>query len=213
MTISGAVAGWQLLLDAHGTKGFDELLIPAARCAEEGFPVHQRVAWDWSMYEDKLRRAGNALFLPGGRAPHEGDRFVQTALAGTLRAIAKRGADAFYTGPVAADMAATLKAAIETKVLAGSRGHYRLTREVQKVQVPATVQAVLAARIDRLPHEAKRLLQARAVIGKDVSLALLQDIADLSEEARAATWPCSRPASFCTRSACSRAWSTRSATR
>ena len=93
------------------TKGFDELLLPAIRCAEEGFPVHQRVAWDWSMHEDKLRRAGNTLFLPDGRAPREGDRFVQTALASTLRAIAKRGADAFYTGPVAADMAATLKAA------------------------------------------------------------------------------------------------------
>ena len=111
VTIPGAVSGWQLLLDAHGTKGFDELLQPAIRCAEEGFPVHSRVAWDWSMQEDKLRRAGNQLFLPGGRAPREGDRFVQTALAGTLRAIAKRGADAFYTGPVAADMAATLKAA------------------------------------------------------------------------------------------------------
>ncbi len=100
-----------MLLDAHGTKGFDELLAPAIRCAEEGFPVHSRVAWDWSMQEDKLRRAGNRLFLPGGRAPREGDRFVQTALGATLRAIAKRGADAFYSGPVAADMAATLKAA------------------------------------------------------------------------------------------------------
>ena len=111
VTIPGAVAGWQLLLGAHGAKGFDELLIPAIRCAEEGFPVHQRVAWDWSMHEDKLRRAGNGLFLPEGHAPREGDRFVQTALASTLRAIAKRGATGFYTGPVAADMAATLKAA------------------------------------------------------------------------------------------------------
>jgi gamma-glutamyltranspeptidase / glutathione hydrolase len=110
VTIPGAVSGWQLLLDAYGTKGFDELLAPAIRCAEDGFPVHQRVAWDWSTHEDKLRRAGNKLFLPNGRAPREGDRFVQTALAGTLRAIAKRGADAFYSGPVAADMAATLRA-------------------------------------------------------------------------------------------------------
>ena len=75
VTIPGAVSGWQLLLDAYGTKGFDELLLPAIRCAEEGFPVHQRVAWDWSMQEDKLRRAGNRLFLPGGGAPREGDRF------------------------------------------------------------------------------------------------------------------------------------------
>jgi gamma-glutamyltranspeptidase/glutathione hydrolase len=110
VTIPGAVSGWQLLLDAHGTKGFGELLLPAIRCAEEGFPVHQRVAWDWSMYESKLRQAGTKLFLPNGQAPREGDRFVQTALANTLRAIAKRGAEAFYTGPVAADMAATLRA-------------------------------------------------------------------------------------------------------
>ena len=40
VTIPGAVSGWQLLLDAYGTKGFDELLSPAIRCAEEGFPVH-----------------------------------------------------------------------------------------------------------------------------------------------------------------------------
>jgi len=110
VTIPGAVSGWQLLLDAHGTKGFDELLLPAIRCAEEGFPVHQRVAWDWAMYESKLRQAGTKLFLPNGRAPREGDRFVQTALANTLRAIAKRGAEAFYNGPVAADMAETLRA-------------------------------------------------------------------------------------------------------
>jgi gamma-glutamyltranspeptidase/glutathione hydrolase len=111
VTIPGAVSGWQLLLDAHGTKGFDELLQPAIRCAEDGFPVHSRVAWDWSLQVEKLSRAGNKLFLPGGRAPQEGQIFVQTALAGTLRAIAARGADAFYTGPVAADMAATLKSA------------------------------------------------------------------------------------------------------
>ena len=110
VTIPGAVSGWQLLLDAYGAKGFDELLLPAIRGAEDGFPVHERVAWDWSMQEDKLRRAGNKLFLPGGRAPREGDRFVQTALAQTLRAIAKRGAEGFYNGPVAADMAAALRA-------------------------------------------------------------------------------------------------------
>ena len=73
--------------------------------------MHSRVAWDWSLQVEKLSRAGNKLFLPGGRAPQEGELFVQTALAGTLRAIAARGADAFYAGPVAADMAATLKSA------------------------------------------------------------------------------------------------------
>src|SRR5207249_11564167 len=48
--------------------------------------------------------------------------------------------------------------------------------------VPGTVQAVLAARIDRLPLEEKQLLQSAAVIGKDVAFPLLQAITDLSEE-------------------------------
>ena len=50
-------------------------------------------------------------------------------------------------------------------------------------QVPPTVQAMLAARIDRLPPEDKRLLQSAAVIGKDVPFALLAAIADEPEEA------------------------------
>jgi gamma-glutamyltranspeptidase / glutathione hydrolase len=111
VTIPGAVSAWQLLLETHGTKGFDELLRPAIRCAEEGFPVHSRVARDWSLQVEKLSRAGNRLFLPGGRAPREGELFVQKALGGTLRAIGARGADAFYAGPVAADMATTLRTA------------------------------------------------------------------------------------------------------
>ena len=51
------------------------------------------------------------------------------------------------------------------------------------IQVPATVQAVLAARIDRLPSEDKRLLQTAAVIGTEVPLPLLQAITELSEAA------------------------------
>jgi gamma-glutamyltranspeptidase/glutathione hydrolase len=110
VTVPGAISAWQLLLDTFGSKGFDELLAPAIRYAEEGFPVHQRVAADWANGVDKLRQAGNDLFLPGGAAPAPGKLFVQTALAGTLRAIAQSGADAFYSGPIAADMVATLRA-------------------------------------------------------------------------------------------------------
>ena len=76
----------------------------------------------------------------------------------------------------------SVRTLVETKALAGDRGSYRLAREVYTVQVPATVQAVLAARIDRLPVEAKRLLQAAAVIGNDVPLALLHAITDLPED-------------------------------
>src|SRR5207245_1032493 len=61
-------------------------------------------------------------------------------------------------------------------------GAYRLPQPLQGMPVPATVQAVLAARIDRLAPEDKRLLQTAAVIGTDVPFALLQAIAEMSEE-------------------------------
>src|SRR4029453_12138924 len=57
---------------------------------------------------------------------------------------------------------------------AGERGGYRLGRPFDTIQVPATVQAILAARIDRLPPEDKTLLQTAAVIGKDIPFAVLQ---------------------------------------
>jgi tetratricopeptide (TPR) repeat protein len=69
----------------------------------------------------------------------------------------------------------------ETGVLVGERRAYRLGQALPTIQVPATVQAVLAARIDRLPAGAKHLLQTAAVIGHEVPLILLQAIADLAE--------------------------------
>ncbi|HEX6112149.1 MAG TPA: adenylate/guanylate cyclase domain-containing protein [Geminicoccaceae bacterium] len=76
----------------------------------------------------------------------------------------------------------SVRTLIETKVLAGERGAYHLSKASQDLQIPATAQAILAARIDRLAPEDKRLLQAASVIGKDVPFALLQSIAELSEE-------------------------------
>jgi tetratricopeptide (TPR) repeat protein len=91
---------------------------------------------------------------------------------------------------------------VETGVLVGAPGAYRLAPPVGAsprgrpdegnhrglplqidIQIPATVQAVLAARIDRLALEDKRLLQTAAVIGTEVPFALLRAIADLPEEA------------------------------
>src|SRR5262249_44101198 len=74
------------------------------------------------------------------------------------------------------------RALVEIGVLVGERGAYRPLQPLDNLQVPATVQAVLAARIDRLPPEEKRLLQTAAVIGTEVPFALLQAIIELSEE-------------------------------
>jgi class 3 adenylate cyclase/tetratricopeptide (TPR) repeat protein len=71
---------------------------------------------------------------------------------------------------------------VETGALSGERGAYRLGRAAETVEVPATVQALLAARIDRLAPEDKRVLQCAAVIGKDVPVPLLEAIADVSED-------------------------------
>ena len=76
----------------------------------------------------------------------------------------------------------TVRTLLEAGVIASERGGYRLTEEPQAVQVPPTVQAVLAARIDRLQPEDKHLLQSAAVIGKDVPLSLLQAIEDEPED-------------------------------
>ncbi|MBT3822043.1 MAG: AAA family ATPase, partial [Nitrospinaceae bacterium] len=71
---------------------------------------------------------------------------------------------------------------IESEALAGDPGAYKLTEDVAKIEVPPTVQAILAARIDRLPPEDKRLLQTASVIGTHVPCSLLSAIAGMSEE-------------------------------
>src|SRR5262245_41873679 len=77
----------------------------------------------------------------------------------------------------------SVRTLVEMRVLEGTPAAYRLAQPLQGMPVPATVQAVLAARIDRLPPEEKRLLQTAAVIGTDVPFALLRAIADVPEAA------------------------------
>ncbi len=75
----------------------------------------------------------------------------------------------------------SVRSLVESGSLSGERGAYRLARPLPTVQVPATVQAVLASRIDRLAPDDKALLQMASVIGKDVPFALLQAIAEYPE--------------------------------
>ena len=77
----------------------------------------------------------------------------------------------------------SIRALVETGALAGERGAYRLTRPIHAIEVPATVQVILATRIDRLPAEDKQLLQTASVIGKDVPVVLLHAVAELTEDA------------------------------
>jgi tetratricopeptide (TPR) repeat protein len=75
----------------------------------------------------------------------------------------------------------SVRTLVETGVLVGEPGAYRLGQALPTFQAPATVQAVLAARIDWLPPDEKRLLQTAAVIGTEVPLPLLHAMAELPE--------------------------------
>ena len=88
--------------------------------------------------------------------------------------IARTGGNPFF-------LEESVRTLVETGMLVGAPGTYRLAQPVASLQMPATVQAVLAARIDRLPPEEKHVLQTAAVIGTEVSLPLLQAIAELPE--------------------------------
>jgi tetratricopeptide (TPR) repeat protein len=76
----------------------------------------------------------------------------------------------------------SVRSLVETEAFSGERGAYQLARPLPAIQVPATVQAILAARIDRLAPADKALLQGASVIGKDVPFTLLRATAALAEE-------------------------------
>jgi class 3 adenylate cyclase/tetratricopeptide (TPR) repeat protein len=76
----------------------------------------------------------------------------------------------------------SVRTLVETHALTGTRGAHRLVHRLDTIDVPATVQAILASRIDRLASEDKQLLQTASVIGKDVPFTLLLALAELVEE-------------------------------
>src|SRR5262249_14028067 len=76
----------------------------------------------------------------------------------------------------------SIRTLVETGALTREQGGFRLTRPVRRIEVPATVQAILAARIDRLRGGDKQLLQTASVIGKDVPLVLLHAVADATKD-------------------------------
>jgi gamma-glutamyltranspeptidase/glutathione hydrolase len=103
VTVPGAVDGWDKLLQRFGHKKFPEVLAPAIRLAEEGFPVTELTAGAWAESQSRLRKDKNAArtYLPGGHAPEVGQIFQNPDLAWSLRQIAAGGRDAFYRGPIA----------------------------------------------------------------------------------------------------------------
>lgn len=106
VTVPGAIDAWQTLVQDHGRKSLAELLQPAIRYAQDGYPIASRVHSDFVSAVPLLQKDENAarIFLPGGKAPSVGDMHHQPELAATLQKIADGGRDAFYGGDVGEDI-------------------------------------------------------------------------------------------------------------
>src|SRR5262249_23583621 len=73
-----------------------------------------------------------------------------------------------------------VRAFVETGALSGKHGAYRVTGSISDPRIPATLESLLASRVDRLSSSDKRLLQAAVVIGEPVPLGILQAVATFS---------------------------------
>jgi gamma-glutamyltranspeptidase / glutathione hydrolase len=110
--VPGVVEGWHQLLTRFGTIPIAKALQPAITYARDGFPVQQLMAAQWDGAAKRLAEdpAAARTFLPGGKAPREGEIFANPNLARSLELIAKEGRDAFYTGAIAEAIVADMRA-------------------------------------------------------------------------------------------------------
>ncbi|MGI4983374.1 MAG: gamma-glutamyltransferase family protein [Janthinobacterium lividum] len=103
VTLPGAVSAWAALHERFGKLAFEEVLEPAAEIAERGYSVPPIVAHKWAAAIPALRDQPGfaAAFMPRGRAPEVGERFVFADAARTLRDIGRTRGRSFYEGELA----------------------------------------------------------------------------------------------------------------
>src|SRR3546814_19299286 len=109
VTIPGAVDGWFEMHAKFGKLPMQRVLAPAIRYAQQGFPVSELIADYWARGTANFETLGKAgvieevdnmrrVYLPGGKAPREGEIFRNPDLALTLLEIAEGGRAALYKG-------------------------------------------------------------------------------------------------------------------
>ncbi len=110
VAIPGTVAGMELALKTYGTMKWAEVLVPAIRLAEQGFPVSEKLAGSLKASRPLLQRFSDSrrIFLNDGALFQPGDTLRQPELAATLRRMARNGAAEFYRGETARELAAEL---------------------------------------------------------------------------------------------------------
>ncbi len=111
VSVPGCVDGWFMLHERFGKLPMERLMAPTVAAAREGTPVPQTIAY----YLDRSARVFSKYpefketYMPGGKTPAEGERFVNKRLAATLELIGKKGRDGFYKGVVADKIDAFMK--------------------------------------------------------------------------------------------------------
>jgi class 3 adenylate cyclase/tetratricopeptide (TPR) repeat protein len=160
------------------TEAFLESLVESLPTARVLLLVNYRPeyqhGWGSKTYYTQLRL--DAL-------PPEGANELLLALLGTDATVeALKPVLIIRTGGNPFFLEESVRTLVETHALVGERGAHRLVRPLDTIDMPATVQAILASRIDRLVPEDKKLLQTASVTGKDVPFTLLLAVADLAEE-------------------------------
>ncbi|HKV63593.1 MAG TPA: gamma-glutamyltransferase [Candidatus Acidoferrum sp.] len=103
VAVPGTVAGLTLALRTYGSMKLADVIAPAIRLAEIGFPINKRLAHEFSEERSSLQRFGisRRIFLNDGRMFQPGDTLRQPELAATLKRIARNGAAEFYSGETA----------------------------------------------------------------------------------------------------------------
>ena len=106
VTVPGAVDAWYTGHKRFGKKPWNEVLAPAIRYAEKGFPVYEVLGMVWKLTGPELKKdaAASATYLVDGKAPAIGSIFKSPKLAQSLRAVAEGGRDAYYKGAIAQEI-------------------------------------------------------------------------------------------------------------
>ncbi|WHX42646.1 gamma-glutamyltransferase [Mesobacillus sp. AQ2] len=99
--VPGTLKGLETALDMWGTRPLQQLIGPAVKLADKGFPIDSVLAEAIADNQDKLSRsAAGEVFLPDGKPLKEGDVLVQDDLAKTFKLIRSKGTDALYKGKI-----------------------------------------------------------------------------------------------------------------
>jgi gamma-glutamyltranspeptidase/glutathione hydrolase len=134
--IPGVVAGLDLLFQKYGSKKvtWEQVLAPAIELAEQGYVLDEALPTTIAEGRDRLAKYPEAakIYLPGGKVPKAGDRFINKDYAETLKVLAKEGGQSFYRGSIArriADDMAANGGIISTEDLAQYRAMERVPLE------------------------------------------------------------------------------------